>query len=182
VRGVQSAHRGDYYRSIENVSPEFISNLMRAIRMGEIGKDLGLPGHATNPMGRPLFGTDGQPVRMSTLDMLTKGAGFQPIDYSTKMRSDRTVTSIQRYFEDKRKNINDRYRIASANKDSAGMSDAFKRMSEFNREVQQKGATRLVSPMKASNMVKLAREVPTKKERKEIAFKKLEYEAIRELE
>ncbi len=52
-----------------------------------------------------------------------------------------------------------------------GMSDAFRRMSDFNRELVEKNATRLISPMKASNLVKNARPFPTKKEQKEIAYK-----------
>jgi hypothetical protein len=171
----EALDRGDWYRGVENVSPEAMANIMRGLRMSEFGKDLiGTPGYATTPKGRVVFDENGKPLAMDTMDAFRKMIGFQPTEYSEKMKAKRSVEVIETYFENKRRAITEEYRIASVNKNQRQMADIMKRIQEFNKERLSKDATLIVSPLKISNIIRASNQMITKKERKEALYKRQE--------
>jgi len=174
-QSAEALSRGDWYRGVENISPEGIANIMRGLRMSEFGKDLiGTPGYATTTKGRPIFDENGKPLSMDTMDAFRKIIGFQPAEYSEKMKTQRAVKDKETYFENMRHDIIEEYRIARLNKNQRQMAAAMKRIQEFNKERLSKDAVLIVSPLKISNVIRASQQMITKKERKEALYKSRE--------
>jgi hypothetical protein len=108
------------------------------------------------------------------MDAFRKIIGFQPTEYSTAMKSQRAVKDKEAYFEEKRHDIIEEYKIAKVNNNQHGINSATKRIQEFNKERLAKDATLIVAPLKLSNVIRSARQIPTKKERKEALYKQLQ--------
>lgn len=168
----QASGKGDWYRGIENISPEALANIMRGLRMSEFGKNLiGTPGYATTQHGRPVFDETGKPLSMDTMDTFRKIIGFQPVEYSQRMKARQAVMDKEKYFENKRKDITEEYRIAKLNNSQRGIAKALKDIQQFNKDRIEKDATLIVAPLRLSNVIRSSRQTATKKERKETLYK-----------
>jgi hypothetical protein len=174
-KGAYSAEafgKGDWYRGVENISPEVMANIMRSLRMSEFGKDIiGTPGYATTRGGRPIFDENGRPMSMSTEDMFRKMIGFQPTEYAERMEQQRTMKNIEAVYNEKRKDIYETYKIAKSKNDPKALKELMDDIKEFNAARKAKGIEDLVAPIKLSNVLKAARPTPTRKERRESRWK-----------
>jgi hypothetical protein len=169
---LESAQRGDYYRMAENIAPEFIGNPMKALRMSEAGKELGLPGIATTQRGKLLFDEKGKPLALSALDVAMKVAGINPAEYSGRTEAARTVSNVKTFFKEWHDDIGDTYKIARLNNDRQAKTKVLKEIREYNQAIRDRGAQLLVKPIKLSNVVKQAQMKPTREQRRESLYKK----------
>jgi hypothetical protein len=170
--GAASLGRGDYYRAVENMSPEFIASAMRALRMSEEGKALGLSGVATTQAGRPIYDESGKPLQFSSWEAALKSMGITPENYSVQTEAQRVVMGVKDYFKDWHDDIYEGFRIARNNKDQKAMAKTLRELHEYNQAIRDKGAQLLVRPMKLSNLVEAARSKMTPQQRREAAYKR----------
>ena len=100
--------------------------------------------------------------------------GFQPAEYSERMKAQRAVKNKETYFEEMRRDIIEEYRIARLNKNQKKMAATMKKIQEFNKERISKDAVLIVSPLKISNVIRASQQMITKKERREAMYKRQE--------
>lgn len=170
---IDAGGRKEWWRMAEEFSPEALANVMRSLRVSDVGKDLlGLPGHVTTRHGRPIFDENGKPITMSEIQVAKKILGFVPVEYSEAMREERTTKQIENYFQTKRQDIMDTYRVAKEYHRPGALGDVIREIKKFNAERISKKATRLVPALTLSNVLKSARGTPTATQKREVAYKK----------
>lgn len=173
TRGAEAISHGDWYRGAENIAPEAMSNIMKSMRMSEFGRDiLGMEGFATTAKGRPIFGEDGRPVSMDKADAFRRMIGFQPREYSEKMERHAAMKNTETYFENKRRDLAETYRIAALRGDTKGKAKVAKEIQEFNKQRRERGVETLVAPARLSNIIQSARMMARGKEKKEVRYKR----------
>lgn len=173
TRGAEAISHGDWYRGAENIAPEAMSNIMKSMRMSEFGRDiLGMEGFATTAKGRPIFGEDGRPVSMDKADAFRRMVGFQPREYSEKMERHAAMKNTEAYFENKRRDLAETYRIAALRGDTKGKAKVAKEVQEFNKQRRERGVETLVAPARLSNIIQSARMMARGKEKKEVRYKR----------
>jgi hypothetical protein len=173
TRGAEAISHGDWYRGAENIAPEAMSNIMKSMRMSEFGRDiLGMEGFATTAKGRPIFGEDGRPVSMDKADAFRRMIGFQPREYSEKMERHAAMKNTEAYFENKRRDLAETYRIAALRGDTKGKAKVAKEVQEFNKQRRERGVETLVAPARLSNIIQSARMMARGKEKKEVRYKR----------
>jgi N12 class adenine-specific DNA methylase len=170
--GVASLERGDYYRAVENMGPEFIANAMRALRMSEEGKALGLPGVATTQKGKSIFDEAGKPLQLSSWEATLKSMGINPEEYSVQTEAQRVVMGVKEYFQDWHDEIYEGYRIARSNKDQKAVAKTLRDLHEYNQAIRDKGVQLLVQPIKLSNVVHASTTRMTPQQRREAGYKR----------
>lgn len=164
----QAAARGDIPRVIENLSPEAIANMSRAMRMSDIGNSiLGMPGYATTSRGRPIFGEDGKPISLSETEAFAKILGFQPTGYSQKMGKQRMISNVEDYFREERLDIIERYRVAKSYGRSDAMAKAVKDITRFNDERKYKNVETLIPRLKLSSVIEGAKVKKTAQQKRQ---------------
>jgi hypothetical protein len=151
--------QGDYLRAVEHLTPVGFGNFAKAIRIHEQG--------AKTPDGYVQFDRNGNPYKFNDPEMWAQGFGFKPLTYGEETQSHREFKNLQTAWEDKRRGIYARYRLARTGDEIAAV---MREAQQFNLRTQK--YRNEVAAIKVEAMVKNQQKNLTVADKKEIAFKR----------
>ena len=149
---LNSVHKGDYYRAVENIMPEFWANPMRAARQYNQG--------ATTLGGKPIFDETGRQVKYSGTDVAKKMLGFNPMDISDRTNLKSDERDLNAYWKSERDDALAGIRRA---KNPEDMKAAVRGVIKYNTELRKSQAFGLVPIIKAESIQKSRTFKPQKK-------------------
>jgi CRISPR/Cas system-associated endoribonuclease Cas2 len=156
---MQAAGNKDWWRAGELLMPNVISSPSAAIRMAT--------SPTTTAAGRPLYDSQGKPLQLGIGQAAVRAGGIQPTGYAEEMAKANDVRVVEKYFSDQHKNIESEYQVARNKKDPSAVTDLIKNITNYNRDIQAKGAQGLVKPTSLSKILAATKAVPTTKQRHE---------------
>jgi hypothetical protein len=92
--GMSQLSRGEMWKGLENLSPEFIASISRSTRMYQEGQK--------TSSGMPIY-FKGQPVKETGVEAGMSAIGFKPTDWAVKSEQRSSERLIKQRWEDKRK-------------------------------------------------------------------------------
>ncbi|RJP48800.1 MAG: PLxRFG domain-containing protein [Anaerolineaceae bacterium] len=134
-RGAKSFNRGDMERAIEQWSPLFLENALKAYRMANET--------ATTPTGRIIYDEDGKPMKLSTGEAAGQFFGLRPDKVSTSQAKQSELRNLVIYYGEKKEAIYDEFALAKTSEQRIKVK---KKIREFNRNVAKlRGAVPLIT-------------------------------------
>jgi hypothetical protein len=135
IKGFNSVMAGDYLRGVENLSPLFIENPMKAVRMATEG--------ATTSTGKTVFDAYGKPIRLELGEMVSQMAGLRPARTAELSQEHQTYSNVQQYFKSEKDSIYQEFRLAKTSEDRQAV---MKKVREYNRDaVKYRGAVPIIT-------------------------------------
>ena len=123
TRGFNLFMRGDWMRGLETLSPLFLENPLKAVRMATRG--------ATTPAGKVMFDAKGRPIKLTAGETLAQAAGLRPARTAAISEEKRVEKNIEAFFKDSRDNLYQEYRLA---KTAADRQAVMKAVREYNKK------------------------------------------------
>jgi len=128
-----AAGKGDVVRAAEYMTPEFMATMFRAVRMHQRG--------VTTFSGRPVFGSDGQPLRYTGQEAMWRFFGFMPYKPSRDTQARWDTRMAKEYWSDKKSDVLAQYRMEKDRR------KAMQLVRDFNQELKKAPGRVLVSPI-----------------------------------
>ncbi len=174
-RAAEAVGRGDWYRVSTNLAPEFMRNPLVAAEESTLGRDIfGTPGVSTTTRGRPVYDESGKPLSMTTGQAITKTLGFNPTEIGRQKEKDQTIRRQETYVQELKTDAGERYRIARINGDPKALSKMMAEVKDINKKIKDRGLESLVPRATVQKIIEASRESQTKKQSREMAYKKTE--------
>lgn len=139
-RATLSASRGDVYRTVENLSPEFLAGALRAHRMASKG--------ATSYSGKILFDETGKPMNYSSGEALKRTLGFQPSRVSERSDLTNIEYGLKAHWKEERSDLLAKLRLAQGE----DRKEVMRKIMKFNRDLRDSQAAGLVPIIKAQTI------------------------------
>jgi len=153
VSAVQSAGKGDYYRAAEYAAPESIANPMKAARQWS--------NPATDSHGRIMLDSDGQPVKYTGREAITKTVGVVPQRIAKLNDTNSARYAMQEYWGGQRRDLLDKLRIAVH--DKGDIQAVSKEIADWNNEMMKSDAKFLIKPILPHDAIEAVQEKPIKR-------------------
>ena len=172
-RAGEAAMRGDKYRILSNLLPEFLRAPIIAAEESGIGRELlGTPGYASTVRGRPIYDESGKPLSMGVGQAAIRALGFQPTEISRQRELTNIAKQQEAWASKKKATAAERYRIARIQKKPDALKTLFRDVKEINEAIRSRGLRRLVPLASVSKVIQSSRQVKTAKEKREMAYKR----------
>lgn len=135
VNAYQSIGRDDYLRAVESASPVFLENILKAMRMNQMG--------ATTPSGKILYDEKGQPIKETGGEAAAQIMGFRPERIARLSEQHREFRNIEANFTNRLNNLYDRFKLS---KDTAERAEIIKDIQKYNLDaIKYRGAIPLIN-------------------------------------
>ena len=135
TRGFNLFMRGDWARGLETLSPLFLENPLKAVRMATRG--------ATTPSGKVMFDAQGGPIKLTAGETLAQAVGIRPARTAEISREKRVEKNVELFFKDSRDDLYQEYRLA---KTAADRKAVMKKVLDYNKKaVGYRGAIPLIT-------------------------------------
>lgn len=133
----EAAMRGDPYRTVTNLTPEFLRNPIVALTESDFGRQtLGTRGFATTPQGMPSYATSGKPLSLTTGEAAWKALGFQPTRFAKEREIEQSVKSQILWAKTEKKNISESFRIDRLQRDPNALKTMMSSVRELNTKIK----------------------------------------------
>jgi hypothetical protein len=166
-RAAEAALRGDPYRAVANMTPEFLRNPVVALTESDFGKEyLGSRGFATTPQGKVSYASTGKALSYTGGEAVLKTIGFQPTRISKEREIEQTVKAQMLWADEKKKNIAETLNIDKLQNDPKAMQKMFKAVQEINADIRERNIP--VPLAKVSTILKNARDIKNLRKRREL--------------
>lgn len=121
--------RDDYWRAMEDFAPTAIANPMKAYRLHEHGQ--------TTRGGAPVRNDQGEQIKLTPMEAVRKGLGFQPVKNSEGFRRWQARTEAMQDWQDKKFRLLDAFHRAGQRHgyQSKQAQKVIKDIEQFNKEV-----------------------------------------------
>lgn len=168
VMASQAFGRGDYYRVMANLSPEFIRGPMVALTESDFGRTtFGFRGHATTTKGLPSYSTTGEPLKYEGAEVGLKLLGFQPTRISKEREIEQTVKKQVMWANEQKQNISESYRIDRIQKNPEAMKTMLSAVRKLNLKIKDEKIP--VPRANISTIIKNSRGTKNLQKRRELA-------------
>jgi hypothetical protein len=163
----EAAMRGDPYRMVTNLTPEFLRNPIVALTESDFGhQTLGTRGFATTPQGMPSYATTGKPLALTGGEVAWKTLGFQPTRYAKEREIEQTVKSQVLWAKESKKRISETFRIDRLQKDPNALKTMMSSVRELNTKIKAWKIPE--TPARMSTIIKNSRETKNLQKRREL--------------
>ena len=167
-----AAMRGDLYRTVANLSPEFMRGPVVAAEESGIGREIfGTPGYSSTAKGRPMYDENGKLISMGPGEAVAKSIGFNPTDTARQKEMNQTVRRQEAWAADQKASAGEKYRIAKIQKDPDALKNLMHDVRDINQGIRDRGLQKLIPLTSVSKVIQSSRQVVTAKERREKAYK-----------
>jgi hypothetical protein len=121
--------RDDYWRAMEDFAPTAIANPLKAYRLHRYGQ--------TTRGGAPVRNDQGEQVKLTPMEAVRKGLGFQPIKNSEGFRRWQARTEAMQHWQERKYRLLDAFHRAGqrGGYQSAKVKEIIKEIEKFNKEV-----------------------------------------------
>jgi len=124
--GIAALVDGDYYRAVEGLSPRFVRDVTRAIRMSDEG--------LTTKAGQTVF----EPDEIASWDVALQALGVPSTFVTERQAAVSAVEGAKRTIADRRTELTRAYVQARANGDSEALSEVLAQIREYNAKRRAK--------------------------------------------
>jgi len=168
LRAAEAAGRGDVYRVMTNLTPEFLRNPIVALTESDFGKDvLGTRGYATTPQGKISYDSSGKPLSLTGGEVALKAIGFQPTRYAKERDIEQTVKAQVLWATDQKKNIAETYNIDKLENDPNKLKKLVRSVRELNAKITENKIP--IPKAKVSIIIKNSKSTKNLQKRRELA-------------
>lgn len=140
-QGTKNLTKGFYQEGLEQIAPVAIGNISRGIRESTEG--------VTTKYGSPVFFGDDQ-IKGDTYDMMLRWMSFNPTNISSKREIQWNEYKIQNKYKEKKSDLYKRYKQFYSEhplrRNPNDLSEIMADMRDFNKEIENKKISRLISP------------------------------------
>ena len=128
-RAFQAWYGGQVMRGFEEMSPQMLTNPLRAIREARFG--------GTKVSGKPLMLPTGEKYKPSVLDTARQFAGFRPPSRGDLTRKQRSLYNVEKSFKRRRDNIYTKLRVARLHGNRAALMKLGQDIADFNKDASR---------------------------------------------
>lgn len=165
-RSASAFARGDVYRGVTNLTPEFLRGPIVALTESSFGESLGGRGLVTTASGMPVYSSTGEPLRMTAGESAIKALGFQPTRITKEREVEWSVKNTVTWANEQKRILTESYRIDRLQNKSGALKDLMNGIRELNAEIKDR---KIPTPLaKVSTVVKNSRAKKTKQQLREI--------------
>lgn len=126
AEGISAMANGDYYRGVEGLSPRFVRDMTRALRMSDEG--------LTTKAGQTVF----EPDEIAAWDIALQALGVPSTFVTERQAAVSAVEGAKRTISDRRSELTRAYVQARTNGDSEALSAALEQIREYNAKRRAK--------------------------------------------
>jgi hypothetical protein len=149
-RAVTAASRGDWYRALENISPEALAGGMRAYRMSTKG--------ATTGTGKVIFDENGRPMKYGTGEAAVRMLGFQPSRIAERNDLTNVEKGLSAHWREQRGDLLAELRLSKPGQ----RKEVMLKIMKFNRRLRTSQANGLVPAIKTAAIRRTLSDRPNK--------------------
>lgn len=149
-RAVTAASRGDWYRALENISPEALAGGMRAYRMATKG--------ATTGTGKVIFDENGRPIKYGTGEAAVRMLGFQPSRIAERNDLTNVEKGLSAHWKEERGDLLAELRLSKPGQ----RKEVMLKIMKFNRRLRTSQANGLVPVIKTATIRRTLSNRPNK--------------------
>jgi len=149
-RAVTAASRGDWYRALENISPEALAGGMRAYRMATKG--------ATTGTGKVIFDENGRPMKYGTGEAAVRMLGFQPSRIAERNDLTNVEKGLSAHWREQRGDLLAELRLSKPGQ----RKEVMVKIMKFNRRLRTSQANGLVPVIKTATIRRTLSDRPNK--------------------
>ena len=120
AEGISAMAAGDYYRAVEGLSPRFVRDMTRAVRMSDEG--------LTTKAGQTVF----EPDEIASWDVALQALGVPSTFVTERQAAVSAVEGAKRTIADRRTELTRAYVQARTNGDSEALSEVLAQIREYN--------------------------------------------------
>ena len=149
----KSLAKGNEYRAMEQLTPEFVANILRAFRLYADGN--------TTMSGIPIFGTDGKQQHYTSKEAVIRAFGFMPLEPSKETQKRWDARQGKEYWQERKADVLAKIRTVKTRR------EVLKLVREFNQAVRKSPTGILVGLI---DMGTIRRALRAKPNRRELAY------------
>ena len=166
-----AAGRGDLYRVLANLTPEFLRNPIVALNESDFGKKMfGFRGIATTTHGKPVLSSEGKPLSMTGGEALLKSMGFVPTRISVEKSTGQSVSNLVSWANNQKQSIAESYRIDKIQGDKNAIKKLITSIKELNTVIRSQKIP--VTPLNITTVMESARGKLSAQQKRELNKRK----------